>query len=300
MSHDHLTATRRELLRGTLALAAGAALPLRVFAQAATAATPALFVSHGSPLLAADPIRGPELRTLGASLPKPRGILALTPHYRSRHFELGALGPGRAGYTFPRGLVRALPPNLQYPSPANDALAARVTDLLSGAYSLQKSQQRVLNHTTWMPLYHLFPSADVPVLELAHPYVSERELLTLGARLAPLRDEGVLIMSSGGATHNLAAFSPGAPAGGPVPAWAREFDAWLAKTLGHSDVDALIDYRERAPAVELAHPDDGDHYNVMLIALGAALGTRSSLRRCEAPIVGFEDGGMSKRCVVLD
>jgi 4,5-DOPA dioxygenase extradiol len=84
-----------------------------------------------------------------------------------------------------------------------------------------------------------------------------------------------------------------------VPAWAREFDAWLAETVTRSDVDALLDYRARAPAVELAHPDDGDHFDVLLVALGAALGQGSALAHVASAVNGFEAGSMSKRCFTL-
>ncbi len=293
-----LTPTRRELLKATLALAAGAALPRVARAQAAPARMPSLYISHGSPLLAADPVRGAQLRALGAALPKPSAVLALTPHYRMRHFELGAIGVGRAGYTFPAALAHKLPPNLTYATPSNAALATRVSELLA-SHAPVRSNRSYFDHTTWMPLFHLLPKADVPVLELAHPYIPDAELLALGKQLAPLRDEGVLVLSSGGMTHNLAALDLNAPANTPAPHWALEFEAWVVDAVTHSDVDALLDYRARAPAVELAHPDDGDHYDVMLVALGAALADRTQLEQVSFPGAGYEGGGMSTRSIVF-
>jgi len=138
----------------------------------------------------------------------------------------------------------------------------------------------------------------VPVLEVSYPYMPEADQFALGRRLAPLRTEGVLFIGSGGMTHNLA--SAGLEAA-PVPAWSKEFDSWAAETVRAEQVDALLDWRKKAPAAEIAHPDDGGHYRVFLFALGVALGdTRRGTRAANVsfPVTGFEST-LSKRCVEL-
>jgi len=283
--------TRRDCLGVAIGLAvAGSARPLR----AAPARAPVLYVSHGAPIFAInDPARIAELRAWGARLPKPRGIVAMTPHYGSRRLEVGWTGPGLALYDLPESLKRLVPPGLDYATPPSAALAGRVDSLLGAGAPVARGDRPGFDHTTWMPLRCLFPDADVPVLEVAYPYVPEAEAFAIGRRLAALREEGVVLMASGGMTHNLAAMDPRAEA----PSWAREFDAWAAERITALDVDALLDWRARAPAGRLAHPDDGGHYRVMLVALGAALAGGAA--RASFPVTGFE-ATMSKRSVELD
>ena len=253
--------------------------------------TPVAFVSHGGPMLAIDPVRGPQLRAWGQAMPKPSGVVALTPHWGSRRLLLGATSRGVAQYDFPRWLASRLPADLRYETPPSDALAARVAALTGAA----PGERAGMDHTTWMPLRHMFPAADVPVLEVSYPYVDDASLFALGHRLAPLRDEGVMLLASGGMTHNLASVDLAAPAQAP-PSWSREFDAWSAERLDALDADAMIDWRRKAPGADLAHPDDGAHFRVLLVALGAALASGNAVVRF--PSEGF-DLGLSMRCVEM-
>jgi len=281
--------TRRALLSSIAgALVASRAGP----ALAQPRRMPVAFVSHGGPMIAVDPVRGPELRAWGASLPKPTGVVALTPHWGTRVLSLGATGRGVAQYDFPSWLASKLPAGMTYDTPPSDVLAARVA-ALTGA---RPGDRRGMDHTTWMPLRHMLPAADVPVLELSYPYVGDAELFALGRRLAPLRDEGVLLLASGGMTHNLASVDLDAPPPSPA-SWSRDFDAWAADRLTARDADALVDWRHEAPAADLAHPDDGAHFRVLLVALGAALagGGAAAVR---FPSAGF-DLGLSMRCVEM-
>ena len=191
--------TRRDCLGAAIGLAvAGSARPLR----AAPARAPVLYVSHGAPIFAInDPARIAELRAWGARLPKPRGIVAMTPHYGSRRFEVGSTGPGLALYDLPDSIKRRVPPGLDYATPPSAALAGRVDSLLGAGAPVARGDRPGFDHTTWMPLRCLFPDADVPVLEVAYPYVPEAEAFAIGRRLAALRDEGVVFMASGGMTH---------------------------------------------------------------------------------------------------
>ncbi|HSQ63819.1 MAG TPA: class III extradiol ring-cleavage dioxygenase [Polyangiaceae bacterium] len=290
--------TRRQVL-SLAAASAVASLGRRAWATGEP--MPCAFVGHGSPRLAIDPVRGPELRAWGASLPQPRGVVVLTPHYRAEKLTIGHVGKGRGLYSFPAFMRSELPAGLDYPSPDNAALASTVRDLLAPLEPTVDPQRAGFDHTSWMPLHHMLPKADVPVVELALPFAPEAELFTLGKRLAPLRHEGVLILASGNATHNLASIDVHAatPANAPRAAWAVEFDAWLAKTLAARDVAALLDWRKRAPSAWLAHPDDGGHYRVMLVALGAAVGGATTFESARFPVEGFEAPTLSKRCVEL-
>ncbi|HEY8079066.1 MAG TPA: class III extradiol ring-cleavage dioxygenase [Labilithrix sp.] len=278
--------SRRAVLAGAVATFAS-----RARAQTETPA-PVLFVSHGAPLmLPGNEARAAELRAWGTKLPKPRGIVVMTPHFAARRIELGATARGFAMYDLPPAIKRRLPQDLDYPTPPSAALATRVEQLLGPL--ARAEDRRGFDHTTWMPLLCLFPAADVPVLELGYPYVPERDAFALGKKLAALRDEGILFLASGGMTHNLAA-----GIAGPPPPFAREFDAWAEEAIAREDADALVDWRAKAPACELAHPDDGGHWRVLLVALGVALGGARPARRATFPIAGFE-GALSTRCVEL-
>jgi 4,5-DOPA dioxygenase extradiol len=252
---------------------------------------PVLFVGHGAPLLAVDADKGAPLRAWGASLPRPAAILALSAHWLSREIHTGAVATRPLIYDFsgfPDALYR-----LRYASPGAPALADRVSALL-GAEGLEvaPSPERGLDHGVWVPLLHLFPEAEVPVLQLSIPApASPAALFALGRALAPLRDEGVLIMGSGNVTHNLGRLGPdGAP-----PAWALDFDAWVARTLDTWDVDALLDYPRSAPSLRLAHPSE-EHFVPLLIAAGAA----GDKPRVRYPVLGFEYGSLSRRSVQFD
>ena len=291
--------SRRELLGAALGLALGPTLANP--ARAVNASSPVLYVSHGSPLfLPGNEQRISEFRAWGRTLAKPRAIVVMTPHYASRKMTLGRTATGFAMYDLPRAFKRLLPQNLDYATPPSEAVAARVESLLEPAYAVTRDEyRRGFDHTTWMPLSCLFPAADVPVLEVSYPYVDDANLLRLGARLSPLRAEGVTFVASGGMTHNLASFDGvGSPIAPTVPPWAVEFDAWATEHIARLDVDALVDWRDKAPATDLAHPDDGAHFRVVLVALGLALGGADTARTARFPITGFE-GALSKRSVEL-
>jgi len=258
---------------------------------------PAGYVGHGSPMLAIDPIRGPELRKWGASLPEPTGIVAITPHYRARGLHIGHVGKGRGLYSFPRFMQRLIPSNLDYPSPDNAALAHVVADLLAPLEPVFDEGRGGFDHTTWMPLMHLFPKAEAPVVEVALPFTQERELYALGRRLAPLRHRGVFILASGSVTHNLASIEIHTERTSPVAPPFEAFDAWTKKTLIARDVPSLLNWRA-APHAELAHPDDGGHFRVLLVALGA-VSHDDTFNAVRFPVEGFEMGTQSKRCVEL-
>ena len=128
----------------------------------------------------------------------------------------------------------------------------------------------------------MWPQADVPVLQISMPSLGARALLETGRQLAPLRDEGVLIIASGFLTHGLPFIDPSRPADDP-PSWSAEFDAWAAETIASRDFDGLLDYRERAPALEFAHPTV-DHLVPLFVALGATIDASGTI---DTAIEGF-------------
>lgn len=281
-ANDDLSMGRRGLLVGLASLALPQIAGARIIMQDA----PCLYVGHGGPNLGTSRIRGGELAAWGETLPPPSGVVAITPHVRSRGLELSAVGPGRALMSFPR---RFLPRSgaLSYSSPDSSAAGARVADMLRGLAPV-RVEATGMNHTVWQPLLHMLPRADVPVMQLALPFgYTDRQLFELGSRLTMLRSMGYWLMGSGNITHNFSAMA------GETPAWARRFDEWVAARLSEGDFDSIVDWRRAAPDAFIAHPDDGGHFDVLLVLLGAAAAER---QRVSFALEGFE-GGLSHRCI---
>lgn len=251
-----------------------------------SARLPTIFVAHGAPYLAVDAVRGEPLRRWGQELPRPRAILAISAHWEDAPLRLGTTEARDLVYDF-SGFPDELY-HVRYPAPGAPWLAERVAALLPGR-EVRRSD-RGLDHGVWTPLVHLFPAAEVPVLQLSMPRsLSAQELFDVGRALQPLRDEGVLILGSGNLVHNLRRLDwhdRAAP-----QAWASEFDAWIAQVLERRDWEALIDYGNRAPALSLAHPTE-EHLRPILVAAGAAPDERL---RCT--LEGWEMGNLSRRSV---
>jgi 4,5-DOPA dioxygenase extradiol len=232
---------------------------------------PALFLSHGAPLLAVDD--GPARRflsTLGQSVPRPRAILVVSAHWET---ERPAVTVSTAPDTihdffgFPEALYR-----LRYPAPGDPAVAGRVMQLL-GAAGLQAEAdyRRGLDHGAWVPLLLAWPSADIPVLQLSlQTHLGPAHHLALGAALSPLADEGVLVIGSGSATHDLRGFR-GHGQDDPPEDYAREFADWLVGCVESGDAASVIDYRARGPQAARNHPSE-EHFLPLLVAMGAGGG----------------------------
>ena len=255
----------------------------------AAARMPVGFVSHGAPTLALDEVKGADLRRWASAMPKPSAVLVVSAHWQERGAVLGATRTVPLMYDFggfPDELYR-----VTYEAPGAPDLAARVAALLAPTTPAQQRPDRALDHGAWVPLVHMYPSHDVPVLQLSLPALAPRALVAFGRALAPLRDEGVLVLGSGSMTHNLRRVGA---EGQPPPAWAAEFDAWATEAIGRLDEDALSDYRARAPGASMSHPSE-EHYLPLLVALGASEGTG----RVGFPITGFEYGSLSRRSVQI-
>ena len=250
---------------------------------------PAVFLAHGSPLLLDDARWVGELRAWARALPRPRAVLMISAHWLDRPVTVGATTTAPLVYDFHGFEARHYA--VKYPAPGAPDLARRVRELLSAAGPVADDPARGLDHGAYVPLVAMYPDADVPVLQMSIPTMEPAPLVELGRRLAPLRDEGVLVVGSGFLTHNLAAFEPDADA--RPPAWASEFDAWAGDSLARRDADALVAYRERAPGVRMALPTH-EHFVPVLVALGASVGVSEDVG---FPVTGFTYGSFTKRSV---
>jgi 4,5-DOPA dioxygenase extradiol len=158
---------------------------------------------------------------------------------------------------------------------------------------VHRDESRGLDHGAYVPLVEMFPDADVPVLQMSMPTLDPRALFRLGQKIAPLRDAGTLIIGSGFTTHNLREFNPARPADAPPPGWSAEFDAWAREAMAHEDVDALLDFLDKAPAARVAHPRT-EHFAPLFVSLGAAYGPDGGGFDSRSVIDGFWFG-LSKR-----
>jgi len=231
---------------------------------------PATFVSHGAPTLPLEPADPTHvfLAGLAAEIGRPRAILCASAHW-------DAPGPAVTGTAEPRTIhdFTGFPPPLyalRYEPPGEPAIAARAVALLAAAgIACGTDPARGLDHGAWVPLSLAFPDADVPVVQLA---VSSRRdaraHFALGQALAPLREEGVWIVGSGGATHNLGRMDWEAPPG-EAPADILAFEEWLVSNVEAGETAALLDWETAAPAAFANHPTP-EHFLPLFIALGAA------------------------------
>ena len=229
---------------------------------------PALFVSHGSPTLPLE--RGPAvdfLRQLGGALGRPDAILVVSAHWDTDRPAVSAAEKPETIYDFygfPPELYR-----LRYPAPGAPQLAGRAAGLLdANGLRTDIDPARGLDHGAWTSLFLMYPEAEIPVTQLSiQSYLGPAHHVRLGEALKPLRDEGVLIFASGGATHNLGELR--FQRGNPVPQpWTVEFNEWLADAVLSRRADDLVNYRKRAPHAVRNHPTD-EHLIPLFVALGA-------------------------------
>ena len=228
---------------------------------------PVFFISHGAPTFALEPGQlGANLRAIGQNLTGVKAVLVVSPHWQTRELQVLTTPAPETVHDF-GGFPAALYA-LQYPAPGQPELAADALHLLAQAgWPVTADADRGLDHGAWVPLFHLLPQAQIPVFQVSMPHqLDTAGALALGRALAPLRDQGVLIVGSGSLTHNLYDLQrPGAPA----VDYAVEFAHWIRQAVARADVDALLDYRRLAPHAERAHPTQ-EHFLPLLVALGAS------------------------------
>ena len=251
---------------------------------------PSVFIAHGAPPLLDMPGWVAELKSWADAMPRPSAVLMLSAHWEERPVTIGATRTVPLVYDFygfPEHYYRQ-----QYAAPGAPGVAKRVAALLGEKHGVAHAPDRGLDHGAYVPLVAMYPKADIPVLQVSLPSEDPKELFAVGQALKPLRDEGVLIAGSGFITHNLRRADWTGSA--PTPAWASDMDAWTAEVLKRNDVDALLDYKAKAPGVATALPTH-EHFVPLLVAVGA-----SDLHAAPTfPIDGFWLSSFSRRSVQL-
>ncbi len=245
------------------------------------ARVPALFVSHGAPTTAlqTEGEFARALRAFAARMPRPRAIAIVSAHWESRDPRVTGSAAPLLIYDF-GGFAPELY-QVRYPCPGSPDLARRIAELVPGTVI---DPRRGLDHGAWTPLRLMYPDAEVPVVQVA----LAGDPRALGRALAPLRDEGVLLIGSGGAVHNLRRIDLSAETA-PVQAWASEFDDWLAKSIESLDVDL-----SRAPGARLAAPTL-EHFEPLLVVLASA----QPGERATPVFEGFQYGTLSMRSFAI-
>jgi 4,5-DOPA dioxygenase extradiol len=226
-----------------------------------------LFISHGAPTYALEPgLAGAQLNALGRVLPKPKALLVVSPHWMTREAEVTGAARPRTIHDF-GGFDPALY-DISYPADGHPALAARAAELLRAAgWAASVNPGRGLDHGTWVPLLHLYPNHDVPVIQASMPSrLDALSAFQYGRALAQLGNEGVLVVGSGSLTHNLFEFRQGSET---QAGYAGAFTAWIREAVQAGNEDGLIAALENAPHAARAHPTT-EHFLPLLIALGAA------------------------------
>ncbi len=242
---------------------------------------PALFLSHGSPMMALED--SPARRFLAewaSQQPRPEAILVVSAHWEN----LGGPAVSLAEQPetihdfggFPHALYQ-----LKYPAHGAPDVARQAASLLRRAgFSVRAADNRGLDHGAWVPLSVMYPQADVPVCQVSLIHEAGPEAhFRLGRALQPLREQGVLVIGSGSLTHNLYEFV-GHSLDDPAPAWVSSFAEWIAETLAAGRVDDLMNYRKLAPHAARNHPGE-DHLLPLFVALGAG-GEAPAINRVHA------------------
>lgn len=255
-----------------------------------SAPLPTLFVGHGSPMQAIEATRYTDAWTqLAATLPRPRAILAVSAHWYTRGTAVTAQPRPRTIHDF-QGFPAALYA-LQYPAPGDPQLAARVAQLLAPA-AVALDVGWGLDHGSWSVLQYMYPQHAVPVVQLSiDGNLDARAHFELAQRLAPLRDEGVLVLGSGNVVHNLRALQP---AGLPAPPWARQFNDAVRRALLANQPLSLVDYPNLDAGAAMSVPTP-EHYLPLLYVLAL----RRAHEPLSLPIDGLEMGALSMLSVLI-
>jgi 4,5-DOPA dioxygenase extradiol len=256
-----------------------------------TARMPAVFLGHGNPMNALrDNAWSRAWATLGAALePRPRAVLAVSAHWYVTGTAVTAMASPRTIHDFggfPRDLFA-----VRYPAPGDPALAARVAELLA-PLPVRADDAWGLDHGTWSVLCHVFPAAEIPVVQLSIDETMPPAFhYELGRRLRVLRDEGVLILGSGDVVHNLEAYAWGGHPAQPYD-WAVRFESTVREHLVTGDHAGLIDYAALGKDALLCVPTP-EHYLPLLYVLGASFAGEP----VAFPAEGIDGGSVSMLAV---
>jgi 4,5-DOPA dioxygenase extradiol len=260
----------------------------------APAPMPAAFIGHGSPMNAIESNRFTAAwRGFGQSVPRPRAILVISAHWYINATAVTAMPRPRTihdFYGFPRELFE-----VQYPAPGLPELAEEVSDAVRPTWVGADVDSWGIDHGTWSVLVHAFPDASIPVVQLAINANEPADYhLQLGAKLAPLRERGVLVLGSGNIVHNLAGMDPTRPEDGFT--WARRFDDAAKEQLTDSPADILSldahpDYRSAVPTP--------DHFLPLLYFAGLASAATDSDTGVDTLVTGYSYGSLSMTSYLL-
>lgn len=225
---------------------------------------PVVFVGHGSPMNAIESNPFTEQwQKIVAEIPRPEAILSISAHWFTRGTRVSDAEQPRMVYDmygFPAELYR-----VRYDAPGSPTLAAQVQKALGNR--VQADATWGLDHGTWSVLRWMFPAADIPVVQLSvDANASMRDYFEMGKRLAPLREQGILIFGSGNVVHHLARVAWDMRGGFP---WADEFDAYIKTNILARHAENVIDYHRAGASASLAFPTP-DHFAPLLYALGAS------------------------------
>jgi 4,5-DOPA dioxygenase extradiol len=264
---------------------------------------PVLFLGHGSPMNAIeDNAYRRSWQTLGAEFgghvgakyPTPQLIICISAHWLTRGWQFTAMDRPKTIHDF-GGFPQALF-DQQYPAPGAAAVVREISEAIATPKIALDTHQWGLDHGTWAVIKPMFPSADIPVVQLSMDYDrAAAEHFALGRELAQLRDWGVLIVGSGNIVHNLRAMRLNGPAGQTYE-WAKEFDAVIGDHVAQGRLSALRDFQKLGQLAQLAHPTF-EHYLPLLYAAGAA----SAAPATEAPLffnADFQGASISMRSVI--
>lgn len=251
---------------------------------------PAVFFGHGNPMNAIKQNAWTKSwAAIGSALPRPKGIVCVSAHWYVPATAVTAIAQPRTIHDF-----GGFPPELyrvHYPAPGSPDLAARVAGLLAPT-PVAEDRSWGLDHGTWSVLMHVYPAADIPIVQLS---IDETKAagwhFETAKKLAPLRDEGVLIVGSGNLIHNLHTYSWGNPTAEPHD-WAIRFEGRARKALGAADFAPLVNYPSLGRDAMLSAPTP-DHYLPLLYVLAQHVAGEA----VTFPVEGFDGGSISMLAV---
>ncbi len=226
---------------------------------------PTLFLSHGAPdFVLTDHIATSALKKLGKQLALPKAIVIVSAHWISSPIGITAAASHKMIYDF-SGFPEALY-QLSYPAKGDPELATQIGKMLQTAgFSINLDKERGLDHGAWVPLMLIYPGAEIPVIQVSLPKGGFKECARLGEALAPLHDQGILIIGSGGSVHNLRAMNRR----NQTDVWAKKFEYWLQQNIEGNRFDRVLNPQQFTPLFDQAHPTP-EHYAPLIVAWTAS------------------------------